>query len=279
MSWLITGGASGIGAAIARSVAADGEDVVAWDINAPSANEFEGVQVDITDPAAVASALQNLRRPVHSVVHCAGLSVRTSVLDRELPQKMQRLYDVHVISFARIVQALAPDLVASQGSIIAITSVAMEMVIPGTAAYGPSKAGLDRFVSQLAVELGPQGVRANAIAPGGVATPMTTELWSDPERAAARRSRIPLGRQASVDEIVGVVRFLASPSASYITGSTVWVDGGVRHGIYAQDIRTGVMNDRGEYTSPPPLAAPTPGLRTTSHSEHGSPPAELGPNQ
>lgn len=233
MAWLVTGGSSGIGAALTGELLGAGEDVVVWDRVAPGDGRAAYQLVDLTAPHGVEDAASKLEAPVSTVVHCAGLLLSSGVTSPDLVGHMRLEYELHVVALARVVQATLASLIETQGSVIGLASAAMSVVYPASAAYGCSKAAVERLIQQLAVELGPSGVRANAVAPGAVDTPMTARVWADRERAARRRASIPLGRRADPDEVVKVIRFLASDDARYITGETVWVDGGARHGMLA----------------------------------------------
>lgn len=231
MAWLVTGGSSGIGAALTGELLLAGEDVIVWDRVAPGDDRATYQLVELTAPHSVEEAAGKLEVPVTTVVHCAGMLLNSTVTNPDLVAHLRTEYELHVVALARIVQATLTSLVETGGSVIGLASAAMSVVYPGSAAYGCSKAAVERFIQQLAVELGPLGVRANAVAPGAVDTPMTARAWADRERAARRRAGIPLGRRADPDEVVSVIRFLASDDARYITGETVWVDGGARHGM------------------------------------------------
>jgi NAD(P)-dependent dehydrogenase (short-subunit alcohol dehydrogenase family) len=234
--WVVTGGASGIGAQLVKDLAVAGEDVTVWDIKPPAggaAYEF----VDLSKPGAVEAAASKVTGPLKSFVHCAGISAPTSIADAKVADLLRAAFEVHVVSFVVGVQKLADRLVEGKGSVVAIVSAGMDIVYPATLAYGSTKAALRRTIDQLSVELGGRGIRINGIAPGAVATPMTEASWSDKAYADERRSFIPLGRQAGPDAISNVVRFLASDAAEYITGETIYVDGGVRHGIFNQAAR------------------------------------------
>ena len=113
-----------------------------------------------------------------------------------------------------------------RGSIIAFSSIRAQVVEPGQSVYSATKAGTVQLVRALAAELGPRGVRANAIAPGVVDTPLTRPITQNPAWRQAYADRTVLGRWASPDEIAGAVVFLASEAGSYVTGSLLFVDGG-----------------------------------------------------
>jgi NAD(P)-dependent dehydrogenase (short-subunit alcohol dehydrogenase family) len=236
LTWIVTGGSSGIGEQLVRDLVLAGERVIVWDMNPPRL-DVEHIEVDLTAPDAVENAAIKVSGGVRAFVHCAGVVATTSVTDPNVVENLRRAYELHVITLVRGVRALREKLQESEGSVVAIASAAMDVVYPGTLAYGASKAASGRVVKQLAVEMGGIGIRVNAVAPGAVATPMTEAFWSDPVKSAERRAIIPLGRQAMPSTIADVIRFLASDAAAYITGETIWVDGGVRLGLFNRAVQ------------------------------------------
>jgi NAD(P)-dependent dehydrogenase (short-subunit alcohol dehydrogenase family) len=237
MSWLITGGSSGIGAQLVDELVADDQDVIVWDIREPGNGAARFETVDLMDEQAIDAAAARVEGPLNALIHVAGLATLTSIADPDLTAKLRSTYELHVVALARMAQRFRAQLKAGGGSIVAVASAAMDVTYPGTIAYGSSKLALSRLTQQLSVELGEDGIRVNTVAPGAVATPMTRDFWSDPERSAGRRSIIPLGHQADPAAITSAIRFLASSAASYVTGETLWVDGGVRHGLFNQAVR------------------------------------------
>jgi NAD(P)-dependent dehydrogenase (short-subunit alcohol dehydrogenase family) len=235
--WIVTGGASGIGGQLVRDLVVQGHDVLVWDIKEPAARENVTFrQVDLTDMDAIAKAADEVSKPVDCLVHCAGVMVGTSIRHANLVATMQLTFQIHCLAFVAAVQALL-DKFAPKASVIAITSAGMEVVYPATLAYGASKAALERAIFQLAVELADRGIRVNGIAPGAISTEMTRHMWADPAYATARLKHIPAGRQAETSAVTGVITFLASDAAAYVTGEVMWVDGGVRHGIFLPTVR------------------------------------------
>lgn len=242
--WIVTGGASGIGLQLVRDLLLRGRQVVIWDLKAPPdlpGASFE--QVDLTDPAAIAAAAGRVPDEVECFIHNAGVFQRTSIAHDNLAAAVDLAIKVHFTAFVLATQELLPRF-ASKASIVAITSAAMDMVYPGTLAYGPSKAALDRAIRQLAVELGPRGIRVNGIAPGSIATPMTQHMWDDPEYARERLAHVPLGVQSEPAVIAEAICYLASDAARYTTGDTLWIDGGVKQGIF--NLATRKLVDEGE---------------------------------
>jgi NAD(P)-dependent dehydrogenase (short-subunit alcohol dehydrogenase family) len=237
---VVTGGSSGIGRQLARDLAQAGECVLVWDIQPPAPDEqVDYCCVDLLDPASIGVAAASCDGSVRAFVHCAGVSAATGITHANLADQMRRAYEIHTVSFVIAVQALLDQLIAGKGSVVAIASAAMNVIYPGTLAYGASKAALRRCIDQLAVELAPFGIRVNGVAPGAIATPMTAHRWQDPEFAAQRCAAIPLGRQGVPADISSIVRFLASDAAGYVTGETILADGGVRHGIFNFSVQVG----------------------------------------
>ncbi len=237
---VVCGAASGIGAAVARGFGATGAHVICLDINGDAATEVAesicdaggnaGSSVlDIRDSAAVGSALGRVAEQhdrVDVVVSTPGVNVRKTVLDYA-PEELDRVLDVNIKGTFHVLQA-AGRIMARQrsGSIIAYSSIRSVVVEPGQGVYAATKAGIVQLVRALAAELGPVGVRVNAIAPGVVDTPLTEPIKSNAAWYGAYADRNALGRWARVDEMAGPAVFLASDAASYVTGTVLFVDGG-----------------------------------------------------
>ncbi len=231
--WVVTGGASGIGAQLVRELIDAGEAVMVWDLARPSPDSSaDYVAVDLSVPGSVEAVAAKVKGPVRAFVHCAGVPAPTSVTHANAAEQLRFAFEVHVVSFVAAVRALADQLEEGEGSIVAVASMAMDVITPATLAYGVTKAALRRAIDQLAVELGGRGIRVNGVAPGAIATPMTNDAWSNEAYARERRSFIPLSRQGQPASVSSLIRFLASDAADYITGETIYVDGGMRHGIF-----------------------------------------------
>ncbi|ALG15056.1 short-chain dehydrogenase [Kibdelosporangium phytohabitans] len=229
---MVTGGAGGIGRAIATAFAKAGDDVVVADIDgvhdAAGALGVRGVTMDITDDTSIAKALDEVG-PVDVLVNNAGLlSVHGRLLELPAPD-MLAILRTNVHGTFLMTQQVARRMVAGgrRGVIVNLSSIGGRQPTPGMGGYESSKAAVDALTRWAAVELAEHGIRVNAVAPGPVLTPMLAAGM--PEGSPARAawvSRIPLRQMASVEDVAAVVMFLASAGAAHITGTSVPVDGG-----------------------------------------------------
>ncbi len=237
---VVCGAGSGIGAAVACGFGAGGARVICIDINGAAATdvataiqhaggEASSAALDIRNTAAVGDALTSVASEhgrVDVVVSTPGVNVRKTVLDYA-PDEFDRVIDVNIKGTFNVLQAAGRIMAAQRsGSIIAYSSIRSVVVEPGQGVYAATKAGIVQLVRALAAELGPAGVRVNAIAPGVVDTPLTEPIKSNEAWYGAYADRNALGRWARVEEMVGPAVFLASEAASYVTGAVLFVDGG-----------------------------------------------------
>lgn len=166
---------------------------------------------------------------------CGGLDLFVSNAGAGAPAKLaqqsleewDRMFDLNVRATFVLAQALYPALRDSRGTIVAVASMSGLGAHPGQAAYSPAKAALISLVRNLAVEWAPDGIRVNAVAPGMIRTPLTEALYRKPGVNEARAARVPLGRVGTAEDIAGVIAFLASDAAAYMTGQVLLADGGV----------------------------------------------------
>ncbi|MBC9937182.1 MULTISPECIES: SDR family oxidoreductase [unclassified Leucobacter] len=235
-SVLITGGAGGIGRAIAHAFIAVGDRVIIADHDATAANEAatelgaaaSALALDITDPSAAALALASAG-PIDVLVNNAGILSVHGAVTALAPEDYRSILEVNVIGTFTMVQAYARHRIAlgGGGTVVNISSIGGRQPTPGMGAYESSKAAVDSVTRWAAIELAEHGIRVNAVAPGPVLTPMLAQGMPEGSPArAAWSSRIPLGDLAHVEQVAAPVVFLASEAAAHITGVSLAVDGG-----------------------------------------------------
>lgn len=222
---LVTGGTSGIGAAIACGLADSGAEVIAAGLDpeaTPSHPGLRAADLDVTSDASLAALLAGLDR-LDAVVACAGVIRREAEHD---PDVFATVVDVNLTGTMRTLAACRPLLVRSGGAAVATASMLSYAGGPHAPAYSASKGGVVQLVKSLAAAWARDGVRVNGIAPGWIATPLTASLRADPDRAARVLARTPMGRWGEPDDLVGPVLFLLSDAARFVTGAVLPVDGG-----------------------------------------------------
>ncbi|AKU18330.1 SDR family NAD(P)-dependent oxidoreductase [Luteipulveratus mongoliensis] len=233
---LVVGGAGGIGRAAVGGLAAHGAEVVVADVQADAAKAVadevtvsggsaQAYELNVLDPQAISQAVADLD-PVDILVLTAAVNVRKRMLDYT-SEDFDKVIGLNLKSSFAMISAFGRGMAErGSGSIIAFTSIRSITVEPGQSAYAATKAGLLQVVRTAAAELGPQGVRVNAVAPGVVETPLTQPILDNKEWADAYAAKSALGRWSKPDELAGAVVYLASDAASYVTGTQILVDGG-----------------------------------------------------
>jgi glucose 1-dehydrogenase len=237
---IVTGAGSGIGQAIAQALADAGAAVC---INYFGAYEDEAkahaaslpkaiaVSADVSDPrdaaALVGTTAKELGTPT-VLVNNAGVERSTPLLDLPL-EEWDRVVGIDLRGAFCCLQAAAREMVnaGGGGSIVNISSIHEDVPFPGFTSYCVSKGGLRMLMRNAAVELARYGIRVNNIAPGAIATPINAATLADPQKVATLQRIIPLARMGQPEEVAKVAVFLASDDASYVTGSTYYVDGGM----------------------------------------------------
>jgi NAD(P)-dependent dehydrogenase (short-subunit alcohol dehydrogenase family) len=233
---LVVGAASGIGRASALGLADFGAHVVAADLNLEGARSVaediqtrggkgEARSANLSDAADIAALLESLEK-LDVLVCTPAINVRKRLLDYT-DEEFDRVVNLNLKGNFRLLQGGGRKMAASGGgSIIVFSSIRSQVVEPGQGVYAATKAGVLQLVRTLAAELAEFGVRANAIGPGVVNTPLTQPIRNNPDWYDAYANKSALKRWAEADEMVGPVIYLASDASSYVTGTIHFVDGG-----------------------------------------------------
>jgi 3-oxoacyl-[acyl-carrier protein] reductase len=228
---LVTGGNRGIGLAIARAFAEQGDRVAVTHRGSPPPEGLHGVVCDITDGAAVDAAFTAVEAefgPVEVLVANAGVTEDT-LLMRMSEEQFTRVLDTNLTGAWRCAQRAATKMVRGRfGRMIFISSVVALYGGPGQVNYAASKAGLVGMARSITRELGTRNVTANVVAPGFIETDMTAQLTET--RREEILKAIPAGRLAAPEEVAAVVTWLASDAAGYVNGAVIPVDGGLGMG-------------------------------------------------
>jgi 3-oxoacyl-[acyl-carrier protein] reductase len=226
---LVTGGAGGIGTAINERLVEAGYTVLTGDLtDAPAEGGVHRARVDVTDATSVDEFVAAGARlgQIGAVVNCAGV-VRFTPLTGYDEADASMLWEINVAGSARVCRAAAAHIVDG-GAIVNIGSLTGSFGrLEGASLYGATKAGVEAYTRYVACELAPRGIRVNAVAPGFIAVPMSPSMRAVSGGEEEVVKQVPLGRLGETTEVAEVVEFLLSDRASYVTGTTIWVDGGV----------------------------------------------------
>jgi len=232
---LVTGGAQGIGLACAEALAEDGYRIVLADVkdsvhDAAACLGGTGFICDMGDPEQIAALFDKVEAevgPVHTLVNNAGIAIAGDFLTMPLSD-FQRVIDINLTGVFLATQRAARTMVERkiEGAIVNMSSINAQVAIPAIAGYCASKGGVMQLTKVAALALAPHNIRVNAVGPGSIDTDMMAAVNADPAAFDRAMSRTPLKRPGTAREIGDVVAFLASAKASYITGETIYVDGG-----------------------------------------------------
>lgn len=233
---LVTGGAQGIGYACAEALTEDGFRCILADIQTDkvreAASRLGGIAMtcDMSDADQIGAMFDTIAAdhgPLHALVNNAGIAMPGDPLDYAL-EDFRKVIDVNLIGTFVASQRAAKMMVEAgiEGAIVNMSSINAQVAIPAIPAYCASKGGVMQLTKAMSLALAPKGIRVNAVGPGSIDTDMMAGVNANPEAMARVMSRTPLGRVGLAREIGDVVAFLVSKKASYITGETIYVDGG-----------------------------------------------------
>jgi gluconate 5-dehydrogenase len=237
---LITGAAGGIGAELAKGMAGVGAAVANCDVDEKRLKELEDAiaaaggtaksyRLDVTSGDSVKDTVAAVIRDfgqIDVLVNVAGINKRQGLMD-VTEETYDRIMDVNLKGVFRVTQAVVPHMMERRrGSIINVGSHNATAMLGGCGVYGATKSGIVAFTRAEAIELAEWGIRANAVSPGHILTPLTQVTWDHPTRGNYLRERIAMRRPGNPDEMLGLFILLASDASSYITGANYVIDGG-----------------------------------------------------
>lgn len=238
---LITGGSKGLGLVMAKALAAAGADIAinsrhgseakaaADEIHQATGRRALGFEADVTRPEQVKPMVDRIIAELGGVdilINNAGVNVRQPTVELPL-EEWRRVVEINLTGPFIMTQAVAPHMLKKGwGRIIYLSSILGQVGLAGRPPYTATKGGLILLAKTQALEFATQGITVNAICPGPFATDMNKALLDDPEKYKAFVAKIPMGRWGELHEIQGAVLFLASEASSYVTGTTLTVDGG-----------------------------------------------------
>ena len=234
---VVIGAGSGIGEAAAHGLAAQGARTICADRDLEAATTLaralggphRGRWIDITNRSSVTEffrAIIDDYGRLDAVVVTPAVNVRKPLVEYE-DEEFDRVVELNLKGTFRILREAGRLMAArGSGSLVALASIRAQVVEPGQAIYAATKAGIVQMVRTLASELGPQGVRVNALAPGIVDTPLTNQIKQQPDWSEAYAAKSVFNRWAKAEEMAGPIVFLCSDAASYVTGTVLYADGG-----------------------------------------------------
>jgi glucose 1-dehydrogenase len=247
---LVTGANSGIGAAIAQRLAAEGADVVInWlfnedqttelvkKINAAGAGKAIGIKADVSNEDQVEAMFNQMFKDFGTIdilVNNAGIEIH-NYLENVTKAEWDKVIGVNLTGNFLCSRAAVRQMLKNEnrpnsrarGKIVNISSVHQVIMWAGFASYCATKAGINLFAQSVAQEYAEKKIRINSVAPGAIKTPINQNVWSDPKGMADLMTKMPYGRIGEVEDVAAAVAFLCSDEADYITGTTLFVDGGM----------------------------------------------------
>ena len=237
---MVTGSTRGLGEVAATALAKAGADIAVCGRNADDlrrvtndiqeiGRKADGFFIDVTEKKSVTKAVEQILEyfgKIDILVNNAGVNYRVPIL--EFPEEeWNRVINTNLKGYFLVAQAVVPQMIRNNyGKVINTSSILGAVGLPNQVAYASSKGGVDQMTKVMAIEWAQQGVRVNAIGPTYFETDLVAQIRNDPERFKFINERTPMGRWGYPQELEGIVIFLASPASDFITGQTVYVDGG-----------------------------------------------------
>jgi len=237
---MVTGSTRGLGEVSAKALAGAGADIAVCGRSVADlkrvvdeirklGRKAEGFAIDVTSKQSVSEAAERILETfgrIDILVNNAGVNFRVPVL--EFPEEeWDRVISTNLKGYFLVAQAVVPQMLQNgYGKVINMSSILGTVGLPNQVAYASSKGGVDQMTKVMAIEWASQGVRVNAIGPTYFETELVTQIRNDPERFNFINDRTPMGRWGYLPELEGAVIFLASPASDFITGQTIYVDGG-----------------------------------------------------
>ena len=246
---LVTGANSGIGEGIARRLASEGCDVaINWIVNEEATQKVVegiqesgvsalGIQADVSDESEVNRMFEHVVNEFGTLdilVNNAGVEIHNYLADMS-KEEWDKVIGVNLTGAFLCTRAAVRQFLQnedrpnsrSRGKVVNISSVHQDIMWAGFSSYCATKAGIFLFAQSVAQEYAEKGIRINCVAPGAIKTPINRNVWEDPAGLKDLMTKIPYGRMGEVDDVAAAVAFLSSDEADYITGSTMYVDGGM----------------------------------------------------
>ena len=237
---MVTGSTRGLGEVAAKALAKAGADIAICGRNkddlkrvstavAQMGNAAKGFHLDVTSAENVRAGVDRILEhfgKIDILVNNAGVNHRVPVLEYD-EDAWDMVINTNLKGYFLVAKAVVPGMIEhGYGKVINMSSILGTVALPNQLAYAASKGGVDQMTKVMAVEWAKQGVRVNAIGPTYFETDLVTQIRNDPERFNFINERTPMGRWGYLDELEGIVIFLAAPASDFITGQTIYIDGG-----------------------------------------------------